>query len=94
MRGEDVQQIAALCRLHLRPDEVEKMRQDLERILSHMDRLNHVDTGDLEALFWTGADGGLREDEPVPGLDHERALAAAPSRDDVYVRVRKIGAAL
>lgn len=91
LRGEDVERIAALCRLRLSPEETRQMRRDLGRILEHVDSLKQVNTDDVPALFWAVAGGGLREDRPGPCLQREEALRTAPDHDEQHVRVRKIG---
>lgn len=64
--SEDVRRVAELAALALRDDEVERMAKDLDNILSHIDKLNELDTSGVEpmaqVLFDAEETATLRED--------------------------------
>ena len=47
---EEVRYVADLANLKLTEDEVRKFQADLDEILEHMDRLNEIDTTDVEPM--------------------------------------------
>ena len=79
---EMVDYISVLSRL--RPDEEEraKMTAELERIVSYMDVLNRLDTGDIEPLSHVfPLRNVMREDRVVPSFPREELLQNAPGGD-------------
>jgi len=85
---EDVLRCAALARLSLREEEIEPLRRDMERLLSHAQSLDALD---LEAVAPWSPDTPLprREDVPVPGLTQAEALANAPRAEKGHFVVPK-----
>ncbi|HEY4241008.1 MAG TPA: Asp-tRNA(Asn)/Glu-tRNA(Gln) amidotransferase subunit GatC [Kofleriaceae bacterium] len=87
----EVEQIAALARLHLEPAELDRMQHELGAILAHVEALAAVDTTDVPPLTHPIAiDLRLRADEIAPSLPAEAALAAAPKTDGAYFVVPAI----
>ena len=88
---EEVQYVAGLAKLHLNEDEVEILSRDMNSILSYMERLNELDTSDVEPLEHVITLGThYRKDEARDALDHEEALKNAPDTDSDYFRVPKV----
>lgn len=78
----EVEEIALLARLHLEPDEKERMQAELGTILEHFAVIAQVDTTDVVPMTHAVAkDMLLRTDDPLPSLSQEEALAASPKRD-------------
>ena len=78
---DDVLDIAGLARLHLEPDEVEKLRGELSAILEHMDELAALDTSGVEPMTHAVPMAlRLRPDEVEPSLPAEEAVRQAPDR--------------
>ncbi|MGA3188846.1 MAG: Asp-tRNA(Asn)/Glu-tRNA(Gln) amidotransferase subunit GatC [Bryobacteraceae bacterium] len=92
--NEEVRRVAELASLALRDDEVERMAKDLDSILSHMDKLNELDTAGIEpmsqVLFEAGETATLREDQERPCLTNAEALANAPVSGSGYFKVPKV----
>ena len=88
---QEVEHVARLARLELNEKEKEKMRSQLDSILSYIDKLNELDTSAVEptshVLPLTNV---FREDEVRPSISQEEALANAPDRHDLLFRVPKI----
>lgn len=91
---EEVRRVAELAALALRDDEVEKMAKDLDSILSHMDKLNELDTTGVEpmaqVLFDAEETATLREDRERPSLTNSEALANAPASGNGYFKVPRV----
>ena len=70
-----------------------KFQSDLNGILEHMDKLNEIDTTDVEpmaqVLFDAGETATLRADVPVPPFGNEAALANAPQPAPGISKCRK-----
>lgn len=76
---EQVLHIARLARLRLDDEEVERMSAELSGILEHVEAIAGLDLEGVEPTTHVVAlENVLRADDPVPGLDRERALAGAP----------------
>jgi aspartyl-tRNA(Asn)/glutamyl-tRNA(Gln) amidotransferase subunit C len=88
---ETVQKIAHLSRLELDEQSANKMSESLSEILDFVEKLNELDTSNVEPLFTMSSEvNNLREDEVGEHLNHERALKQAPKRDSDYFRVPKV----
>ena len=88
---ESVQRIATLARLRLTADEESEITGQLDRILSYMDKLNELDTSNIE-LFNHDIDNlsALREDKLTNQPNTDALLANAPDRDGNFFKVPKI----
>ena len=84
---EDVRHVAELANLELRDDEIVKMTHDLRGILTHIDKLNEVDTSNVQPMTQVIPFAAVPDDDPSPTLrdDVERptlgtaaAIANAP----------------
>ena len=86
---EDVRHVAQLARLHLEPDEQERMAAQLDRIVAYIDQLQQVDTTGIEPLAHAlgKRTTPLRDDRARPSLDVSEALANAPDRYDPFFKV-------
>jgi aspartyl-tRNA(Asn)/glutamyl-tRNA(Gln) amidotransferase subunit C len=71
--------VARLARLELDDAELETMAGELSAVLDHIERIRELDLAGVPATAQvTELAAVMRPDEPVPGLTHEQALAAAP----------------
>jgi aspartyl-tRNA(Asn)/glutamyl-tRNA(Gln) amidotransferase subunit C len=90
----EVRYVASLANLQLSDAEVGRLRADLDGILTHIDRLNEIDTTGIEpmaqVLHATGETATLREDEIVPPLGSDTALANAPQPGAGYFKVPRV----
>lgn len=86
-----VDHIAHLARLEFEGEKKVAIRQDLERIIDFMDKLQEVDTENVEPLvFMTDEVNRLREDEPIVSLNQDEVLKNAPKKDSDYFRIPKV----
>ncbi len=87
----DVEHVARLARLALNDAEIEKMREQLTAILTHIDTLRALDTEQVEPTSHAvPMENVMREDEPRPSLPQEAMLANAPDRSADFFRVPRI----
>jgi aspartyl-tRNA(Asn)/glutamyl-tRNA(Gln) amidotransferase subunit C len=88
---KDVEHVARLARLELSAAEKERMRKELDGILSYIDKLRAVDTRGVEptshAVPLTNV---MRDDTEVASLPQDEMLANAPDRHGELFRVPKI----
>lgn len=89
--NETIDHIAHLARLEFEGDKKEAIRGDLQRIISFMDKLQEVNTDEVEPLiFMTDEVNHLREDLVEETLTQEEVLLNAPKRDSDYFRIPKV----
>ena len=88
---KDVEHVARLARLELSAAEKERMRKELDGILSYIDKLRALDTTGVEptshAVPLTNV---MRDDTEVASLPQDEMLANAPDRHGEMFRVPKI----
>jgi aspartyl-tRNA(Asn)/glutamyl-tRNA(Gln) amidotransferase subunit C len=88
---EEVDHVARLSRLSLTDAEKQRMRRELDGILSYIDKLRALDTEGVpptsHAVPMTNV---MRDDEPRPSFSQEEMLANAPDRSGEFFRVPKI----
>jgi len=78
--ADEVRHVARLARLELSDAEVERMAAELAGVLDHIARISELDLdGVPPTSHVVTVENALREDEPVPSLPRERALADAPA---------------
>ncbi len=85
-----VQKCAALARLQVEPEQVERLAEDFDRILDAFRGLTELDVSGVKPM--TGAldlQDIVRADEPRPSLERERLLAPAPKVEDGFFAVPK-----
>jgi aspartyl-tRNA(Asn)/glutamyl-tRNA(Gln) amidotransferase subunit C len=91
---EDVLKVATLANLELTDAEVEKYRGQLDDILNYIDKLNELDTSNVEPMTQVLAaspdDSALREDVVVRSEVITEVLAGAPDPAPMYFRVPRV----
>jgi aspartyl-tRNA(Asn)/glutamyl-tRNA(Gln) amidotransferase subunit C len=92
---QDVQRVAELANLALTEEEISRMARDLDGILSHIEKLNELDTTNSEPMaqvLFPAADetATLREDVERAPLPNAEAVANAPVSGGGYFKVPKV----
>jgi aspartyl-tRNA(Asn)/glutamyl-tRNA(Gln) amidotransferase subunit C len=83
--------LARLARLSLSDKERELYGNQLNSILAYMEKLNELDTGNIEPTSHViSISNVMREDLPWTSLDRKDALSNAPDPADKFFRVPKI----
>ena len=87
---ETIRKIAHLARLEFKDEDEEVLLKDFNKILDWMEKLNEVNTDDVEPLIHMSEEiNVMREDVADNTLKHEEALLNAPKKDSDYFRVPK-----
>ncbi len=88
---KDVEHVARLARLHLAPDDLKIMTNQMDAMLGYVDKLNELDTNDVEPMAHAvPMSNAFREDEIGSSFGIERALQNAPESDESCFRVPKV----
>ena len=88
---KDVEHVARLTRLALSDAELERMREQLNSILAHLDTLRAVPTEGVEPTSHAvDVVNVMRDDEIAPCLPPDAALANAPDPSGDLFRVPRI----
>jgi aspartyl-tRNA(Asn)/glutamyl-tRNA(Gln) amidotransferase subunit C len=88
---EQVRQVAKLSRLALSEAEIAQFATQLNAILEYVEKLNQLDTADVEPLaHCLPINNCFREDIVKQSLGTEKTLANAPQRDEQFFKVPKI----
>ena len=91
IQRKDVEHVARLARLALTDAEIERVREQLNGILTYIEKLNELDTSDVEPTSHAvPLVNVMRDDEAGPCLPREEALANAPDRAGEFFRVPRI----
>ncbi|MFH1015355.1 MAG: Asp-tRNA(Asn)/Glu-tRNA(Gln) amidotransferase subunit GatC [Nitrospirota bacterium] len=86
-----VEYISKLARLSVSEEEKETFSAQLNSILSYMEKLNKLDTKDVEPTSHVvSLSNVMRDDVQRDSISREDALANAPDRTDKFYRVPKI----
>jgi aspartyl-tRNA(Asn)/glutamyl-tRNA(Gln) amidotransferase subunit C len=88
---KDVEYIAGLAKLTFKEEELEKFTGQLNEILAYVEKLNELDTTNVEPLSHPIEGSNVfREDVVKPSLDREEALKNAPDRSELFFKVPKV----
>jgi aspartyl-tRNA(Asn)/glutamyl-tRNA(Gln) amidotransferase subunit C len=88
---DQVRKVAVLSRLEFTDEQADAFAGQLSRILTYVEKLNALDTTDVEPTSHALALANvLRPDEPSPSLTAEEALANAPEAESQCFRVPPI----
>jgi aspartyl-tRNA(Asn)/glutamyl-tRNA(Gln) amidotransferase subunit C len=88
---KEVENIASLAKLNFTDDELDNFVSELNEILTYMDKLNELDTENVEPLSYPiESDTTFREDIVIPSISREDALMNAPAHDEEYFKVPKV----
>lgn len=88
---KDVEKIAELARLKFTDKELENFTPQMNEILSYMDKLNELDTENINPLSHPVEQTNVfRDDELKPSISTENALKNAPSKDEHHFKVPKV----
>ena len=89
--NKTVNEIAHLARLEFNEESKMEILNDLNRMLSFVDKLNELDTSNEEPLIYmTNEKNILREDQPEVTLTQKEALKNATKIDSDYFTPPKV----
>lgn len=85
---DTVEKVAHLARLKFNDVEKDAMVEGMNKMLSFVDKLNEVDTSNVEPLIYINdAVNVLREDDVEQSITQAQALQNAPKKDSDYIKV-------
>ena len=92
---DDVLKIAELARLELTDVETASFTTQLDSILNYIDKLNELDTTNVEPMCHSIAtrddmEHALRDDVVLPSLGQQVAVENAPDKEAGYFKVPKV----
>ena len=86
-----VDKLAQLARLKFEASEKEEIKNDLQKMIAFVEKLNELDTTGVEPLLhMTDEVNVLREDEVMGSITRESALKNAPLHDEKFFKVPKV----
>ncbi|MGA3346325.1 MAG: Asp-tRNA(Asn)/Glu-tRNA(Gln) amidotransferase subunit GatC [Terracidiphilus sp.] len=93
---EEVERVAELAHLELKPEEMPRILGDLNAILDYVAELNELDTAGVTPLAQVSelknaaGESVLRDDQRLPSLDRAVVMHEAPETDGVFFKVPKV----
>lgn len=88
---ETLDKLAHLSRLELDPSAQERMLEDLNRMVSFVEKLSEVDTTGVEPLTtMTHEVNRMRPDVPAEPLSEEAVFRNAPRHQEGFFRVPRV----
>jgi aspartyl-tRNA(Asn)/glutamyl-tRNA(Gln) amidotransferase subunit C len=89
--NETIKKIANLARLEVNEGERESLLKDMNNILHFMEKLEEVDTSNVQPLIYlTDEINVYRKDEVKSEISVSDALQNAPLHDGTYFKVAKV----
>ena len=88
---ETVDKLSTLAKLEFENEAKDGIINDLNRVLTFIDKLNELNTEGVEPLvYMTDEVNVMREDEVRVEISQQEALKNAPEKDSDYFRVHKV----
>ena len=88
---EDVKHVATLARMELTLEEEEQLTLQLDKILHYIEKLDQLDTENVEPLAHMGdIVNAFREDRVINRPATDPLLTNAPDREQNFIKVPKI----
>ena len=86
-----VEKLANLARLQFNDIEKENIKNDLQRMIRFVEKLNEVDTAGVEPLLHMSEEVNvLRDDEVRGSISRKEGLQNAPVHDEEFFKVPKV----
>ena len=86
-----IEKLAHLSRLQFNDAEKEEIKNDLQRMIAFVEKLNELDLEGVEPLLHMSDEVNvLREDEIKGSISREEALKNAPGHDEKFFKVPKV----
>lgn len=91
LNRETTQKLAELAKLEFNDQELDAIQKDLQQMIGFIEKLNELDTSNVEPLTHIGSeDNLLREDEVKGSVDNSTALKNAPAAEGDFFTVPKV----
>jgi aspartyl-tRNA(Asn)/glutamyl-tRNA(Gln) amidotransferase subunit C len=87
---ETIEYVGILAKLELSQEEKEQAKKDMGSMLDYIDKLNQLDTTNIEPMSHVfPVDNVFREDVVLNGDDRDKIIANAPAKKDGCFKVPK-----
>ena len=87
----DIEKVAQLARLNLKPEEKKKLAKDIAAILEYVEKLKAINTEQVEPTSHVlNLENVFRKDEVKPSQVRDNALDHSPSREGKFFKVPKV----
>ena len=91
VNDELINNLAQLARLEFNDAEKDEIKNDLQKMIAFIDKLNELDTTGVEPLLHMSENiNVLRKDEVKGSISREEALKNAPLHDEQFFKVPKV----
>jgi aspartyl-tRNA(Asn)/glutamyl-tRNA(Gln) amidotransferase subunit C len=91
INDELIDKLSGLARLEFKGEDRENIKSDLSRMLEFVDKLENVDTTNVDPLIYmTEQSSYMRPDESKETITQAEALKNAPQKDSFYFKVPKV----
>ena len=88
---DDVKYIAELARLKFAEGDLRQLANELNSILTYMEKLDELDTNEVEPMTHVlDVKNVFRKEGVAQRITHDEALKNAPDADNEYFRVPKV----
>lgn len=88
---ELVDKLAHLAKLEFTGKKKEHIKEDFQKMLNFVEKLNELDTQGIEPLIHlSDTETEFRADESTETIDHREVLKNAPQADSDYFKVPKV----
>jgi len=88
---QTIDKLADLAKLQFENEEKENIINDMEKILAFVDKIEELDTENVEPLIHMNTEvNALREDNAVETISQTEALKNAPSKDSDYFKIARV----
>ncbi len=86
-----IDKLAHLSRLEFAEEEKQEIKNDLEKMIGFIDKLNELDTTGVEPLLHMSENENIfRKDEVTGSISKEDVFKNAPLHDDQFFKVPKV----
>ena len=92
LTADEVRRVAKLCRIGFSDDEIERLRDEMAKLIGEVSVLQRIDTSGVEPTGHAVEDVHtvMRDDTPVEALSVRDVLANAPRAEGDYIRVQAV----
>ena len=91
VNDEMVEKLANLARLQFNETEKQGLKNDLQKMIQFVEKLNELDTKGVEPLLhMSDSVNVLREDEVKGSIERSEGLKNAPVQDGIFFKVPKV----
>ncbi len=89
--NDTIDKIAHLARLEFENEAKAEIAKDMNRMLEFVDKLNELDTSQVNPLIYINIEVNvMRDDEVKQDITQKEALKNAPKKDSDYFKVPKV----